>query len=90
MTSQGLPGIFKALIYKNGTVLKILWSQVVCEVPISTIESLQRNIRIFLWVWLGFQRNLSSIAFYGKNTKLWLPLRSLEEGFEMTQGRYVI
>lgn len=60
------------------------------EVPISIIERLERKVSSFLRRWLGLPRSLSSISLYGNNTKLQLPLKSLEEEFKVTRAREVM
>uniref|UniRef100_A0A3B1JAJ2 Reverse transcriptase domain-containing protein n=1 Tax=Astyanax mexicanus TaxID=7994 RepID=A0A3B1JAJ2_ASTMX len=87
---SGLPGKFKAWIYQHGILPRVLWPLLVYEVPISIVEGLERKVSSFLRRWLGLPRSLSSIALYGRNTKLQLPLRSLEEEFKVTRAREVM
>ena len=46
---SGLPGKFKAWIYQH----RILWPLLVYEVPISTVETLERKVSSCLRRWLG-------------------------------------
>lgn len=87
---SGLPGKFKAWIYQHGIVPRILWPLLVYEVPISTVETLERKVSTLLRRWLGLPRSLSNIALYGNTTKLRLPLKSLEEEFKVAQTREVL
>lgn len=57
--------------------------------PVSTVEALERKMSYHLRIWLELPRSLSSIALYGHNNKLQLPLRSLEEEFKVTVTRDV-
>ncbi len=41
-------------------------------------------------LWLGLPWSLCSIALYGRNTKLQLPLKSLEKEFKVTRAREVM
>ena len=41
---SGLPGKFKAWIYQHGILPRILWPFLVYEVPLSTVEYLERKI----------------------------------------------
>jgi len=69
---------------------RILWPLLVYEVPISTVETLERKVSSCLRRWLGLPRSLSNIALYGNTTMLRLPLKSLEEEFKVTQAREVL
>lgn len=74
MDRSGLPGKFKAWIYQHGILPRILWPLLVYEVPISTVETLERKVSTSLRRRLGLPRSLSNIALYGNTTKLRLPL----------------
>ncbi|XP_067296477.1 uncharacterized protein [Pseudorasbora parva] len=87
---SGLPGKFKTWIYQHGVLPRILWPLLVYEVPISTVEVLEKSISQFLRKWLGLPRSLSSIALYGHSTKLHLPLSGLSEEFKVTRSREVL
>ena len=87
---SGLPGKFKAWIYQHGILPRILWPLLVYEVPISTVETLERKVSSSLRKWLGLPRSLSNIALYGNTTKLRLPLKSLVEEFKVTRTREVL
>ena len=60
------------------------------EGPISTIEGFERRVSRFLQKWLGLPRSLSSIALYGQNNKLKLPISSLNEEFKVGHAREVL
>lgn len=87
---SGLPGKFKASICQHRTLPRLLWPLLVNEVPISTVETFKRKINHFLRRWLGLPLSLSSIALYGGNTKLQLPLSSLVEEFKVSRAREVL
>ncbi|XP_051969484.1 LOW QUALITY PROTEIN: uncharacterized protein LOC127634119 [Xyrauchen texanus] len=87
---SGLPGKFKAWLYQHGILPRILWPLLVYEVPISTVETLERKVSSHLRRWLGLPKSLSSIALYGHRNKLQLPLKSLEEEFKVTRAREVL
>jgi len=86
----GLPGKFKAWIFQHGILPRTLWPLLVYEVPISTVEGFERMVSRFLRKWLRLPRRLSSIALYGQNNKLKLPIRSLNEEFMVTHTREVL
>ncbi|XDV32997.1 hypothetical protein PO909_003607 [Leuciscus waleckii] len=87
---SGLPGNFKAWIYQHGILPQIIWPLLIYEVPISTIEGFERRVSRFLRKWLGLLRSLSSIALYGQNNKLKLPISSLNEEFKVGHAREVL
>ena len=87
---SGLPGKFKAWMYQHGVLPRILWPLLVYEVPITTVEALEKTISQFLRRWLGLPRSLSSIAFYGHSNKLHLPFSGLTEEFKVTRSREVM
>ncbi len=80
----------EAWLYQHGILPRILWPLLVYEVPISTLETLERKVSSHLRKWLGLPKSLSSIALYGHHNKLQLPLKSLEEEFKVTRAREVL
>ncbi|XP_061896860.1 uncharacterized protein LOC133645950 [Entelurus aequoreus] len=84
---SGLPGRFKAWIYQHGVLPRILWPLLLYEVPLSTVEILERKISSYLRRWMGFPRSLCSTALYGKTNKLQLPFSSLDEEFRVSRTR---
>lgn len=87
---SGLPGKFKAWLYQHGILPRILWPLLIYEVPISTVETLERKVSSHLRRWLGLPKSLSCIALYGHRNKLQLPLKSLQEEFKVTKARDVL
>ncbi|XP_024141063.1 uncharacterized protein LOC112154399 [Oryzias melastigma] len=84
---SGLPGKFKTWMYQHGVLPRLLWPLLIYEVPMSTVETLERTISQFLRRWLGLPRSLSSIALYGHSTMLQLPISGLSEEFKVTRAR---
>jgi len=84
---SGLPGKFKAWIYQHGILPWIVWTHLVYEVPISTVEGFERRVSRLLWKWLGLPR---SIALHGQNNNLKLPISSLNDEFMVTCTREVL
>lgn len=84
---SGLPGKFKAWMYQHGVLPRILWPLLVYEVPVTTVEALEKTISQFLRRWLGLPRSLSSMALYGHSNKLHLPFSGLTEEFKVTRSR---
>ncbi|XP_062585203.1 uncharacterized protein LOC134246874 [Saccostrea cucullata] len=84
---SGLPGKYKALIYQHGILPRLLWSLLVYEVPMSTVEGMETTASRYLRRWLGVPRSFSSIGLYSSGTKLQLPLKSITEEFKVTKVR---
>ncbi|XP_075313231.1 uncharacterized protein LOC142373743 [Odontesthes bonariensis] len=87
---SGLPGKFKAWVYQHGILPRILWPLLVYEFPMSTVEGFERRVSSHLRRWLGLPRSLSSIALYGNNNKLTLPIKGLAEEFMVARAREVL
>ena len=84
---SGLPGKFKTWIYQHGILPRILWPLLVYEVPLSTVETMERKISSNLRRWMGFPRSLCSAALYGRTNKLQLPFSSIDEEFRVSRTR---
>ena len=84
---SGLPGRFKAWIYQHAVLPRILWPLLIYDVPMSTVEALERKISGYLRRWLGLPRGLSSVALYGTSNALQLPFKGLSEEFMVSRTR---
>ena len=84
---SGLPGRFKAWLFQHAVLPRILWPLLVYDIPITTVESLERAISNRLKRWLGLQKCLSGAALYGNSNALRLPCSSLMEEFKITKTR---
>lgn len=87
---SGLPGKFKAWCYQHGVLPRLLWPLLVYEVPLSSVEMLERLVSSYLRRWLGVPRNFTSIGLYGKQNKLQLPLKGITEEYKATKVRQVM
>ena len=87
---SGLPGKFKAWMYQHGILPRLLWPLLMYDVPVTTVEGFEKKVTQYLRRWLGLPRSLSSIALYGRKTKLQLPFNSLTEEFKVTRAREVL
>ncbi|KAK1788714.1 hypothetical protein P4O66_002535 [Electrophorus voltai] len=85
-----LPGRFKAWIYQHSILPSILWPLLVNEVPLTTVESLERKISSFLQKFLGLPRSLTSTVLYGTSNILQLPFSGLTEEFKVAHTREVL
>ena len=87
---SGLPGRFKAWLFQHAVLPRILWPLLVYDIPITTVESLERAISNRLRRWLGLPRCLSGAALYGNSNALRLPCSSLVEEFKITKTRELL
>ena len=60
------------------------------DVPISTVEAMERALSGYIRRWLGVPRSFSSIGLYSSGSKLQLPLSSITEEFKITKARQVL
>ncbi|KAK1789677.1 hypothetical protein P4O66_015578, partial [Electrophorus voltai] len=87
---SGLPGRFKAWLYQHSILPRVLWPLLVYEVPLTTVDSLERKISSFLQKWLGLPQSLTSAALYGTSNILQLPFSGLTEEFKVAHTREVL
>lgn len=55
------------------------------EVPVSTVEGLERKLNTYLRRWLGVPQSFCSIGLYSKGSKLQLPITSVVEEYKATK-----
>ena len=85
--SSFLPGKFKVWCWHFGLLPKLMWPLTVYDVALSRVEIIEMRINKMVRKWLGVSKGLSSVALYGKTTKLQLPLVSLVEEFKVGKVR---
>ena len=51
---SGLPGTYKAWSYQHGILPRLTWPMFIYDIPITTIEKLERRISSYLRRWLNF------------------------------------
>ncbi|KAK0147668.1 hypothetical protein N1851_012858 [Merluccius polli] len=84
LEKSSLPSKYKALGYQHGVLPRLLWPLLVYEVPISTVERLERKMT-YLRRWLGIPRSFCSIGLYSTGSKLQLPVASVVEEYKATK-----
>ncbi|KAI2646403.1 hypothetical protein H4Q32_030397 [Labeo rohita] len=87
LEKSGLPGRYKAWGYQHGVLPRLLWPLLVYEVPVSTVEGLERRINTCLRRWLGVPRSFCSISLYCTCSKLQLPVTSVLKEYKATKTR---
>ena len=48
---------------------------------------MEQCISVFIRKWLGISPNLTSVALYGRGTKVQLPIKALTEEFKVTKAK---
>ncbi|KAL6484312.1 hypothetical protein MHYP_G00063570 [Metynnis hypsauchen] len=81
-----LPGKLKSWCLQFGLLPRVLWPLAVYEVPLSTVEKMERRVTVQVKKWLGVPRCLTTIGLYGDGV-LKLPLTSLTEEFKCAKTR---
>lgn len=84
---SGLPGKYKAWGYQHGILPRLLWPLLVYEVPLTTVEALERKINNFLRRWLSVPKSFCSISLYSSGSKLHLLITSVTEEFRTAKIR---
>ena len=74
-------------MYQHAILPRLLWPLLIYEVPITTVDKMERNISGFLRRWLGLPKSLSSAALYGTTNAVQLPFSGLKEEFIVTRTR---
>ncbi|XP_052268321.1 uncharacterized protein LOC127869705 [Dreissena polymorpha] len=87
---SALPGNFKAWLFENALLPKLMWSLMLYEIPTSSVECLEKTISRHLRRWLGVPPSFTSIGLYGRSNQLQLPLSSLVEQFKVAKTRLVV
>ena len=86
----GLPGKFKAWLFQNGLLPRLMWPLMLYEIAMTAVESLEKTINRHLRRWLGVPPSFTSIGLYGRTNQLQLPLSSLVEEFKVAKTRLVV
>ena len=87
---SGLPGKYKAWIYQHGLLPRVMWMLTLYEIPMSTVEAMERKISGHLRRWLGIPPSFTSVGLYSRSAELQLPLSSIAEEFKVAKCRLVM
>ncbi|KAK0131294.1 hypothetical protein N1851_034010 [Merluccius polli] len=84
-----LPGKLKLWCLQFGLLPRVMWPLTIYEVPITTVEKMERTMTSYMKKWLGVPRCLTNISLYGKGI-LELPTMSLTEEFKNSKVRLLM
>ncbi|RXN28661.1 reverse transcriptase [Labeo rohita] len=87
---SGLPGKFKAWLYQHGLLSRLMWLLTVYEVPMTSVERVERKINKYLRRWLGIPPSFTSVGLYIRSGQLQLPLSSVVEEFKVAKCRVIM
>ena len=82
-----LPGRYKAWMVQHMLMPRLMWPLSIYNVPMSTVEVIQRQITTALKRWLGLPKTLSTACFYSRTAKLQFPYRELIEEVKVAKAR---
>ncbi|XP_078336960.1 uncharacterized protein LOC144626561 [Crassostrea virginica] len=88
--NSGLPGKYKAWIYQHGMLPRLMWLLMLHEIPLTTVETLERMVNKSLRKWLGVPPGFSAIGLYSRSSQLQMPLSSVVEEFKIEKCRLVM
>lgn len=81
-----LPGKLKLWCLQFGLLPRVMWPLTMYEVPLTTVEKMERIVTSYVKKWLGVPRCLTNISLYGKGA-LQLPITSLTEEYKCSKVR---
>ena len=80
-----LMGVMKAWALVHILQLQIKWDYMIYDIPLSTVEWMERGQNVYLRKWFGFAKHLSDVALYCDKVPCPLPLKSLVALFKETK-----
>ncbi len=81
-----LSGKLKLWCLQFGLLSRVTWPLTIYELPITTVEKMERTMTSYVKKWLGVPRCLTNISLYGKGV-LELPITSLTEEYKCSKVR---
>ena len=81
-----LPGKLKLWCLQFGLLPRVMWPLTIYELPITTVEKMERTMTSYVKKWLGAPCCLTNISLYGKGV-LELPITSLTEEYKCSKVR---
>ena len=85
-----LPGRYKAWMIQHMLMPRLMWPLSIYNVPMTTIEVIQKMITQSLKRWLGLPRTLSTACFYSRTAKLQFPYSELTEEVKAAKARNLV
>ena len=67
-----------------------MWLLMLYEIPLTTVETLERMVNKSLRKWLGVPPGFSAIGLYSRTSQLQMPLSSVVEEFKIEKCRLVM
>ena len=86
----GLPGKYKVWLYQHGMFSRLMWTLMLYEISLTTVESLERSINRNRRKWLGVPPSFTAVGLYSRTTELQLPISSVVEEFKASKCRLIM
>ena len=67
-----------------------MWLLMLYEIPLTTVETLERMVNKSLRKWLGVPPGFTAIGLYSRSSQLQMPLSSVVEEFKIEKCRLVM
>ena len=65
-----LPVKYKLWCYQHGLLPRLSWPMLMYDIPVSTVESIQKTVNRWLRIWLRVPQSFSEINLYSTTCKL--------------------
>ena len=85
-----LPGRYKAWMVQHMLMPRLMWPLSIYNVPMTTVDHIQKLITQSLKRWLGLPKSLSTACFYSKSAKLQFPYSELTEEVKAAKARNLV
>jgi len=84
---SNLPGKYKLWCYQYGLLPRLTWPMTMYNIPLTTMEQVDKKISKYIRKWLGVPPGLTSVGLYSTTAKLQLPLTSALEEYKVAKVR---
>ncbi len=82
---SGLPGKFKAWLFQHGLLPRLMWLLIIYEVPMTSVEGVERRVNENLCRWLRIPPSFTSIGLKIRSGQLQLLLSSVVKEFKVAK-----
>ncbi len=80
---SGLPGKFKAWLFQHGLLPRLMWLLIIYEVPMTSVEGVERRVNENLCRWLRIPPSFTSVGLKIRSGQLQLLLSSVVKEFKV-------
>ncbi len=87
---SGLPGKFKAWLFQHGLLPRLMWLLIIYEVPMTSVEGVERRVNENLCRWLRIPPSFTSVGLKIRSGQLQLLRSSVVKEFKVAKWRAVM